>query len=96
MNQSFEHMGIVFVKNLFFSFSVKLSDAGASGSQLINYQPYNSLDLSEIMDPDSALVDIVDQQNGNYPPFSLRQTYGPINRKINASVRRLKLHLMVQ
>lgn len=39
-------------------------DAGASGSELINYQPYNSLDLSEIMDPDSALVDIVDQQNG--------------------------------
>lgn len=45
-------------------------DAGTSGSQLINYQrdyqQYNSLDLSEILDPDSALVDIVDQQNGNF------------------------------
>lgn len=39
-------------------------DAGASGSELINYQPYNSLDLSEIMDPDSAMVDIGDQEKG--------------------------------
>lgn len=41
-----------------------IADAGASGSELCNYQPYNSLDLSEIMGSDNALAGIADQQNG--------------------------------
>jgi heat shock transcription factor 1 len=43
----------------------KRDDAGASGSELITYQPYNSLDLSEIMDHNSTLTGICDQQNEN-------------------------------
>ncbi|KAG4078971.1 hypothetical protein HA402_010923 [Bradysia odoriphaga] len=49
----------------------KRDDAGTSGSELINYQPYNSLDLSEIMDPDSALAGIEDKQNENADDDSL-------------------------
>ncbi|KAJ6649431.1 Heat shock factor protein [Pseudolycoriella hygida] len=49
----------------------KREDGGTSGSELINYQPYNSLDLSEIMDSESALAHVGSQQNENADEDSL-------------------------